>query len=222
LNYITLPQVILVGPAWSLVIEVCFYLLALLLLPLMRARRLHPVYLPVAMLVVTGLSVVLSRNLGANFFLLSVSLSYLPILAIGALFYLYEAGLISSKIAFSLAALAWITFLTATANIYPKFLTAGMESYPISVMASIALFCLCFAKRDRLSCLPSAMSWIALASYSIYLWHGVVALPLEHALLPRIGFTAALVVSLVALVSVAWLSYIGIEKPFQTLAKKIV
>ena len=222
LNYITHPQVILVGPAWSLVIEVCFYLLALLLLPALRARHLHPVCLPVAMLVVTGLSVFLSRNLGTSFFLLSVSLSYLPILAIGSLFYLYEASLISTRMALVLAGLAWITFLVAAANIYPQFMAASMESYPISVMASIAIFCLCFAKREDFHRLPVAMAWVALPSYSIYLWHGVVAVPLEHALLPRIGFTASLMVSVVVLVLVALLSYICIEKPCQALAKKIV
>jgi hypothetical protein len=51
-----------------LVVEVCFYLIAILLLPFLRLRRIHPVALPLLMISIAGVSPLLWGNLGANFF----------------------------------------------------------------------------------------------------------------------------------------------------------
>jgi peptidoglycan/LPS O-acetylase OafA/YrhL len=221
LNYVVDPQVILVGPAWSLVVEVCFYLAALLLLPFLRRRSFHPLALPVLLILASLFSSFFSRNFGPNFFLLAVSLAYLPILAIGSLFFLYESRQVTATIAALLGGVAWIVFLKAIQQFYPQFMQPTANSYPVSVMAALAIFALVFGCRHKINRIPRLLTWVALVSYSIYLWHGVIALPMEAALISALGFNASLLLSLLALTVAAHISYRLIEAPLQALAKKI-
>ena len=218
INYIVHPQVVLVGPGWTLVIEICFYIISLLLLPLLNKSKLNPIILPISMLLVAALSSHFSRGFGSTFFLLSVSLSYLPILAAGSLFYLYESKSITSRVAALLFCGCWLTFLFSI-SILPEDL---VNSYPISGMAAFLIFGLLFLKRNSYKQLPIILNWIALTSYSIYLWHGVVALPLQGLLFKTLGFSLTLIISLLATTIVSAFSYAWFEKPFQTLAKRLV
>lgn len=213
INYLSSSQIILVGTAWTLVIEVSFYIVALIVLPFQRKKVLPPVALPIIILLVTYVSMISERRFGANFFLLSVSLAYLPILAIGSLFYLYERRDIPLVAVVTGMILSWVLFINGISKIYPHFVIISIDSYPVSLAAAVVIFGLFYSIRNKLTSMPRILALIALGSYSVYLWHGVVALPLESYLFPLMSFTPALFLSLTALSIVSYFSYNIIEKP---------
>ena len=220
-NWVCHPQITLVTPAWTLVIEVSFYIIAITMLPFLKRSILPPVFLPISLLATTCISIFWSRSLGNNFFLFSVSLAYLPILAVGSLFYLYESKAISFRFVVFGVLLSWIIFLKATFNIYPQFIAISIDSYPISVVFAFFTFGFCYVIRNKLRS-PRIITWIALSSYSIYLWHGVIALPLQGILLPFLGFPFSLIISLIMLILISTISYNYIEKPCLRFAKKLI
>lgn len=55
----------------------------------------------------------------------------------------------------------------------------------------------------------------------IYLLHGVIALPMEAALRPRLRLSAAPFISLAALTAAVQLSFVLIEKPLQALTREV-
>jgi len=83
LNYMRTPQVVTVGVAWTLVIEIQFYLLTALT---MWTRR-HDVPLAINLLVPLVV-IAVSRKFGADFFLFAGSMAYVPYLVVGQIFYL--------------------------------------------------------------------------------------------------------------------------------------
>lgn len=118
INYVIVPQVILVGVAWSLVVEVIFYGLTVLTRRLLTSRAIA--LQPLLLLSATGLTITTAGSFGDSWFLVAVSFSYIPLLVLGALFALGEDRLIAPLPLLGLAGAAWLTFLVGTQRYYPE------------------------------------------------------------------------------------------------------
>ncbi len=80
-NYFLTPRIVLVGVAWSLVVEVVFYLLTFLFLPVLHSKRIIALF-PFLIIAAALLLLATRRDFGHNYFLLVVNGLYMPLLAI--------------------------------------------------------------------------------------------------------------------------------------------
>ena len=213
INYFLLPQVVLILVAWTLAVEVVFYLVLLVLLPLVRRAAWAAIVIE---LVLCWYGVAFARDFGPNVFLLAVTLSFLPVLLLGQICW----AVWSKRIPFRLGAVfgiaAWLIFVWAGDRDMGR-LDGGYDS---AVGIALLLFIVLLLAEDRLR--PNrGISFLANRSYSIYLLHRIVALPLMAFLYPRMPAPLAIVCAIIATMMVVELSYQGIERPSQRLARHL-
>lgn len=211
INYVLVPQIVLVGVAWSLVVEVVFYALTL------ATRRLlvSPAVAlqPLVLLAVASVMIITAGDFGDSWFLFAVSFLYIPLLVLGSLFALGEKRLIAPFPLVVLGSSAWATFLLGTERFYPAFLHPD-GSYPISAIAGLLLFSSGYLLRSRIPRIR-VISAIAQTSYSIYLLHGIVGLTIIRFVAPGWGYVPALVIGLAVTAAASAGSYLLIERPSQ-------
>lgn len=213
INYFLLPQVVLVLVAWTLAIEVVFYLLLLLLLPLVK--RIAWVALTIE-LVLCWCAVEFARDFGGNVFLLAVTLSFLPVLLLGQICWAVWSKRLPFRYGALMGIAAWLIFVWA-GNRDMGRLDSG---YPSAVCIALLLFVALLLAEDHLK--PTrAVSFLADRSYSIYLIHWFVALPVMAYLYPHVPAWLAIICAIAATMLVVELSYRGIERPSQRLARKL-
>ena len=217
-NFVMTPQVIFVGVAWTLVIEVIFYSESLLLILLIHRRRLIA-YFPLGVIALSLFFILTSRDWSSGYFLFTVSSIYAPILAMGSSYFLLEKRIISVWIFLDLIAFGGAVFLYGTHNFYPQFVGAR-DSYPVSAGLAIVLFGGVWLARDVIPTFRVVRA-IALASYSIYLFHDIVSLPVIEYLDSSLGYSLSLVIGLLAMSAVVMASYYMIERPSQKLARRL-
>ena len=216
INYMMVPQHVVLGVAWSLFIEICFYVLVFLIRPLLN----HGGWASWGILAFIAFSSFTVREYGPNWFLLSVSLSYVPILVAGQALWLRWSGRIGT-LHFSLITLAaWTVWILGLRSLQPTFLTAA-NSYGPSLVVAYALFLLALLGNDRIKA-NRVTSLVATRSYSLYLIHGPVGLFVLDATYHHLPFTLALILTLVVVGVLAELSYRYLEQPSQALARLIV
>jgi peptidoglycan/LPS O-acetylase OafA/YrhL len=217
-NYFMTPQVIFVGVAWTLVIEVIFYIESLLLNPLIHRRRLIP-YFPLCVIALSLFFILSSRDWTSGYFLSTVSSIYVPILAIGSSFFLLEKRIITPWMFLGFLVAGYGVFLYGTHNFYPQFMSAS-NSYPISAFLAIAIFGGAWVARHVIPTFRLVRA-IALTSYSIYLFHGIVGLQFIEYFDSSLGYTLSLATGLMATAVAVGASYSMIERPSQWLARRL-
>ncbi|MDQ2780309.1 MAG: acyltransferase [Pseudomonadota bacterium] len=212
-GYFRVPQIVVLGVAWTLVIELLYYVLMALMMPLLRSDT------PAAGVVLASwvplFVVVSARDHGAVFFLLASSFSYVPLLLIGSVVYLHKNTDTRWWIVWPLAAANLAVFMMGVHDINVAF-WAWQNSYLPSVVYAFVIFLICI---DRSA--PRALTFIGDMSYSLYLLHGVVGFALV-ALFKNQGLGNALpwlatLGSLVA--SYAMLRFV--ERPSITLGRRL-
>jgi peptidoglycan/LPS O-acetylase OafA/YrhL len=207
-NYVMTPQVIFVGVGWTLVIEVTFYIESLLLIPLIHRQRLIRYFF-----------ILSSRDWTSGYFLFTVSSLYVPILAIGSSFFLLEKRIITPWMFLGLLAIGCGVFLYGTHNFYPQFMGAA-NSYPISTALAIVIFAGAWLARGVIPTFRVVKA-LALTSYSIYLFHDVVGVPLIEYFDHSMGYALSLAIGLLATALAVMASYFMIERPSQRLARRL-
>lgn len=213
INYFLLPQVVLILVAWTLAIEVMFYLLLLLLLPLIK----RVTWLALATeLILCWAAVAFARDFGGNVFLIAVSLSFLPVLLLGQICWAVWSKRIPFRVGALFGVASWLIFVWA-GNRDMGRLDHGYDS---AVCIALLLFVALLLAEDHLK--PSrGISYLADRSYSIYLIHWFVALPVMAYLYPHIPAWLAIICAIAATLLVVELSYRGIERPSQRLARAL-
>jgi exopolysaccharide production protein ExoZ len=204
-GYLMVPQVIVLGVAWTLVIEVIFYALMALVSPLLKGAQ--PAAAVALASLVPPLVIWFARDLGPEFFLFAASVAYLPVLLLGSTIYLAKATDTAWPIVWLLALVNWGVFLFGLSTIHTVFLPI-QNSYAVSLVYALALFLLCLERQP-----PQALRRVGDMSYSLYLLHGTVGFAVVQALVPlKAGAATPLVATAVVLV-VSWLMYRWVERP---------
>ncbi|MGH3436550.1 MAG: acyltransferase family protein [Sciscionella sp.] len=212
-NYIIYPQIVLVPVAWTLIIEVLFYVVLVLMLPIFR----RSVWLGLAVELTFVFVVLMSRSqLGTEYALFAVNVSYLPILIIGQAVW---AGF-SRKIPPWAAGL----FLTASWALYVLADQFGMgridRAYNIALAAAVLLFLVGLFAEPRL---VARRFWTALSerAYSLYLLHMTVSFVLLRLLQSHLPFWLSLLIAVAATFLVVECSYRLVERPSHRLGRTL-
>jgi exopolysaccharide production protein ExoZ len=217
-NYIIVPQALVIGVAWTLAIEVTFYLVIWLVSPLGKRA---PWLFPAITLIVIAVVRVFDDKLGNSFFLLSVCTGYLPILVLGQLVFLVVSKRIP-RWAGALGVLAaWGIFIWCLERNYPAFLLP-INSYGPSITIAAAVFLGAIVAEGRLRPL-GLLDVVARRSYTLYLVHGPIGFLLVDVLSP-VAWMPSTVVLLIALLGIAAateLAYRLVEKPSLQLNRRV-
>lgn len=218
-TYVTTPQIVVVGVAWSLIIEIIFYALVLAVAPILKSSA-PDLLAPVAILTVVVVVGLLERSFGPGFFLFAVSVSYVPILVLGQIVFLVTQRGMSVPVGFAAAVLAWCVLVWGLERTQPVFLTAE-GSYGSSLSVALAVFVAAVVAEDRIR--PARwLDVVAARSYSIYLTHGIVGLFVLDLLWSRgTAYRWALVVALLGVAVATELMYRGVERPSIALARRL-
>jgi peptidoglycan/LPS O-acetylase OafA/YrhL len=212
-NYVISPQVVLLGVAWTLIIEVIFY--ALTAVTQIARNSPHRIALNLAFIAI----VVWKRGaFGPGFTLFAVSVSYLPILVMGQTinWWLSQRRLTAIWGVTYLAA-ACALFLRSMMVIQPAFIPAT-NSYMISVAYALLLFAFLvnFDFKEN-----KVVRFLSNTSYSLYLLHGITGFLVLAALIKRAPLTVAIVLAAAASLLSAWIAYVAVERPMQAIGRRI-
>lgn len=216
LNYISVNSVIINGVAWSLFIEVIFYVLVLVTPDKIRNHE----FFIVSWLLMVFTIIQISRDFGDVGFLLSISISYLPFLFIGVVFYLFEGKAISlSYFIFYLIScvlLEVFALVKINTNFYIN------QPYMVSCVYAIAIFAIVLFTKDIFKT-PKPLLMISNMSYSLYLNHGLIGHEVFFFLYNhyKVNYFGSLMVTLCVVFLCSYLFYIFIEKPFIRVARRL-
>jgi peptidoglycan/LPS O-acetylase OafA/YrhL len=214
-NFFMVGQTPIVGVAWSLVVELTFYLLIFLSKKLIK---ISPVGFLVLINLIPLMLIELSRDFGDSFFLFSVSATYIGIMNIGSAIYLFKRKYIGSLFCSLMTIFGYSVFLYGTHSFYPTFLSS-YDSYPLNALYAIGLFLLILFNFERVT-IPIGIRRLADYTYSIYLLHGIVLPVIGYYLVRKFGFGVTVVVSaLVTLVLSKILNEL-IEQPIRKFMRR--
>lgn len=215
-NYWIHPQVVLVGVAWTLAIEVLFYAWVLLSFPLRR----WPAARAVLLLGAVVATVLTARQFGHGYFLFAATAAYLPYLAVGqVLYFALHQRSIGPALAVSLLALAHLALVLGLRHIHVQFLPLD-NSYLVSFLFALVVFLLAWAVNDRLRPGPVIRA-LADTSYSVYLFHGIVGFYLLDRWVPHLGLPAALALTVPVMFAFVLLVHHTVERPLLAQARRL-
>lgn len=203
------------GVAWTLIIEMLFYLwVALLIVPWRRWPRMA--------LTISGLALALLQwqaHASATVFLLAVNGVYVSYLLLGACWYFLWSGRIGWPSFATFSLLLWLLFLRGIDQIVaqPPF---TFTDYAVSYAFAWVLFGFVLHLHQRWQ---PGLHWLMLGkiSYSLYLYHGALGLITLDLLTPALGFPLALLATLTIVLIVSYVAWRLIELPSQKLAHRV-
>jgi peptidoglycan/LPS O-acetylase OafA/YrhL len=210
-NYLIYPQAVLLGVTWTLVVEVIFYLLLIVLLPVFR----RSVWLGIAIELTIVHLVLMSRSeLGPSWSLFAVNVSFIPILLCGQIVWAAAHRKIPRWLAGGYLALSWALYVWADR----PDMARQDNSSDLALAFAFLLFLIGLLAEPRLR--QRAM-WTRLSerSYSLYLLHAVIAFPMLDALHPALPIELAVVVAVLATFAGVEVSYRLVEGPSHRLAR---
>lgn len=207
-NYLSAPQHVVLGVAWTLQIEVMFYAMILLVMPLVRHA---PAWAMLAELVFVFGCIASARSGGDSWFLFCANVAYLPYLLMGQAIYLYWAGGVSGSRAMLFGWLAYLAAVYGIWNILTSFLEPT-ESRITCLVFALGIFSWAMIHGNKLG-----MTWLARKisdiSYSLYLIHGPIGVMLLVVLHDRIGYGNALLVAVASVFVLTFGIHYAVERP---------
>lgn len=213
LDHLIAPLVVLVDVSWTLVIELLFYALLLVALPLLR-RAVWPVIAGELALVAV---VMATAHLGgSSYFLFAMNLSYVPALLLGQCVWAVWSGRVPwwAGAGLGLAAVA-------------EYVWAGVpglgrddHAFDLNLAFGFVVFVLALLAERRLRPIR-LVGFLADRSYSLYLLHGLVGYAVMNVLYPLVGFPLALVAGVVATFLFVEAGFRWVERPGMRLARRL-
>jgi peptidoglycan/LPS O-acetylase OafA/YrhL len=217
-----------IGLYWTLLVELTFYAICLLFLVSGNIRNYSRIAFCAGAVTALVFLWMLAHGLGRGLFSFTITLwlMNLSIMATGTLFRAYRDGELRSV--FSRVCLFGLLGFYLFGLPLVSSLFAGLPwRYTLPYSFGLALFLL---GTSVLHIRNPVMTWLGQISYSIYLFHPVVFSLLLWNLLKlpvdawwrtqSLGFYLALVT--VITVAIASLIYLGVEKPFMQLGRRLV
>ncbi|MCT2586579.1 acyltransferase family protein [Actinophytocola sp. S1-96] len=212
-NFIDRPFGAWVGVAWTLAVEVLFYVMVVALLPLLRTRLWLAISVQlwiVAMLLITY------RAFGDEYRALVINMTYTLIPIMGQAMWAAWSRRIPAWLAGVFVTVAWLLFVWAGhLEIDPNYIP---RVFPVGLALLVFLIGL-FAEPH----LRQRRFWTELSerTYSLYLVHGAVAFPVLHLVFDSLPVWLSFLVALVATALAAELSYRFVERPSHNLARRL-
>lgn len=201
------------GVAWTLIIEMLFYVAVACLLPWLRTRPV--LALGVAFAVLAFLQAVAKTN--AYVFLLAVNSVYVAYLFLGSLVYFRWIGRIGNRM-FAVGSIAFAALFMHGLRAFVVEAPLSLNDYGVSYLLAWLVFVVLLLLDDRIR-LGRVTSFFSRISYSLYLNHGGLGMLLLTILYPWLGYPVSLVVAFAFVVAVSWASWRYIELPSQRLAR---
>ncbi|WP_317496223.1 acyltransferase [Haloechinothrix sp. LS1_15] len=206
-GFFTTPEVILLGLAWTLLVQIVFYVYIAVTIPLLRRHAWMPFALAAA--IVFAVLALTSGSDGIAAYRTGVIAAYSTVLCIGALIGLAFHRKIHPATATLLGTVHFLLFVWADriGGILPL-----EAEHPRTVALAVGLVVLVLTARDRLSRSRLVTSW-ASRTYTVYLVHPLCLYPVLDALVPVVGKHAALLAALVVLLAVTEALHRWFEMP---------
>lgn len=208
-GYMTIPQVIVIGVAWTLLIEVVFYIGMAVVAPLLKHR-----FPALGVLALGGMVLVViarAKLHGDSFFLFAATVAYVPLLILGVIGYLWNSGRVGVVQGVLLGLANFAVFMFGLQEIHTAYYKAD-NSYLVSVFYALAIFWLAF----RATQVPRFLKFVGDISYSLYLLHGIVGGLVIQWLLPMFSpplRPLAPLFALAASIAASYAMYRSIERP---------
>ena len=212
-GYFTQPQIVVLGVAWTLVIELLFYLLMGLVSPLLKSR--WPATAVAFASAAPLAAIYCARDFGDNFFLLAASLAYVPLLLMGSAIYLRKGLGGPPLVAAALLIFNYGVFLYGLETIHTSFLPIG-NSYLVSAVYALGIILLCLHLQP-----PRALKFVGDISYSLYLTHGLFGFVVVQWMLSLGQVLAAPWVGSVVAIAMAYVLYRVVERPSIAWGKRV-
>jgi len=206
------------GVEWTLIIEIRFYVLTLLLLSVYKR---WPALGALTQLSVAWWCIAHARDWDNTFFLFTVGMTYIPFLICGQLLYLFQYRRIAGPTFCALTFLALYVAILGVQTMHPRFLRPD-NSYFVTFAYCYAIFAFCMLRAEQIRS-NAVTRYFENISYSLYIYHGAVAglvlflLPVED-MPPLVSYSAAIAAACI----VSSLSYRYVERPSQRLSRRIV
>ncbi|MFA6550633.1 MAG: acyltransferase [Candidatus Gracilibacteria bacterium] len=217
INYL-IPNSVKINPvAWTLIIEMVFYFICFLTLPLLKNK---PKIAILINLFFVFMVICFYKSFGDTFYLFAVTVCYLPFLFLGQLIYFLWDSRITFRV-FLLSSIANYVLIVygLLMKIYPTFYAPG-NSYLITFVYAYFTFVLLLLLNKHIK-RSSIINFFSKISYSLYLYNRLIALFLVI-LVPLVGFVFGSVLTLTLIVIISYLSWRFAEEFFRQFARKII
>jgi len=212
-NFSLKPFWAMVGVAWTLAVEVLFYLLLVAVLPLLRRWVWAAIFVELDVVLIL---VLLRTPLGPDFGGFASQSAYLLLPIMGQIIWAGWHGKIHRLLAGGYLLAAWGLFvLAANLKLDTDYL---LRAGPI--VFAVLVFYVGLGTEDRLK---QRTFWTAMSerSYSLYLMHGLIALPLMHAISDSLPVWLSVIVGVAATFVVVELAYRLVELPSHNLGRRL-
>lgn len=202
---------------WSLWAEVLFYVMVVLIIPIIRSRPLLATWI----LTAAELAVMLPYKVSADLSYLGYFSIYLPLFVIGRVFYLHHTGkLDGAKVAGLLAANA-LVFVLMYEFRFPGLLTEGPTEAVWTYVLAVLTFQIFMVLQLR--SVSPLLSFFADISYALYLLHlPVGGLAMSFAYSFGLEQIWVFLFGVCASVTAAYLVTRFVEKPAQRVGRSVL
>lgn len=184
----TEPQVVLLAITWTLRVQVLFYVLVALSIPLLRRRAWVPPLVIAVLSCLTLLAAPHHEVFGEHF---TGFATYLPVLCLGQIISLVHSGKVRPLVGVALGAAHFLLVVWAD----KLGLTFQGNGVPRTVLLVVLVVVVLMKARDRLSRSAFVKAW-AKRTYAIYLVHVCAIYPVFDALMPHLDENLVVVIGL--------------------------
>lgn len=210
------------GVAWTLTVEVFFYVHAWVLLGWLRRKPVATALVLATWGVVgTHALLLLFRYTGwawpAH---MAQMVHYLPLFATGVLGHVWYQRRLSTTTLAALAPIACGAYVWNLHYTKPSALTPELQ-YPLQLAYAAIIFFATLALDSRLR-IGRTTGWIGDISYSLYLVHMPLGFVILAWLFGRLGLPLALTAAVAGSLVVSWAIHVFVEKPSQRAARAIL
>jgi peptidoglycan/LPS O-acetylase OafA/YrhL len=203
----------LLGVAWTLGVELLFYVLVICLLPVLRRVTWYAILVELALV---ALVLAAAHTLDAGFRPFAVTVSFLPVIIIGQLAWAVRSRRVRVRVGVAFGAACWLLYVAASL----MGLGRSDDSYNLALAYAVLLFAIGLMVEPRIR--PSRwITFLADRSYEIYLLQCVVLFPALDFLVRSVPFGVALPVALLVMMGVVEVVYRLVDRPVRRLAGRL-